>query len=58
MDGLQRLINIYKMERYSLTESELTADLEGGRASDYAAAYMKGLPHGSNIPETETQPAL
>jgi N-terminal acetyltransferase B complex non-catalytic subunit len=57
MDGLQRLINIYKMERYSLTESELTADLEGGRASDYAAAYIKGLPHGSNIPETETQPA-
>jgi N-terminal acetyltransferase B complex non-catalytic subunit len=57
IDELQRLINLFKLERFGLTESQITAEAEETRALEYTTTYMNGLPYGSDLPDTETQPA-
>jgi N-terminal acetyltransferase B complex non-catalytic subunit len=57
VNELQRLINLFKLERHGFSESELTAESEANRALEYAAAYVSGLQYGGDLPDTETQPA-
>ncbi|KAH8106992.1 actin cytoskeleton organization protein [Cristinia sonorae] len=54
---LQRGINVLKLVRYNLSESELTTDLESARAVEYATTYLNCLEYGKNLPDTELQPA-
>ncbi|KAI0082628.1 actin cytoskeleton organization protein [Panus rudis PR-1116 ss-1] len=55
--GLRRLINVFKLQRYNLTSGELTPELETERAAEYVRQYLSGLALGSNLPDTELQPA-
>ncbi|TCD64660.1 hypothetical protein EIP91_003821 [Steccherinum ochraceum] len=54
---VQRGINVFKLVRYNLLESELTPELESTRAAEYTAAYLECLPYGKSLPDTELQPA-
>ena len=48
---------MYKLQRYLLTPTQLTAELETARALTYLRAYMAALPLGQEFPSTELQPA-
>lgn len=52
-----RMINIFKLRRDSLSEADLSPELETARAGEYFKAYVEGLPFGKDLPETEQQPA-
>lgn len=54
---LQRVINVRKLQRISLTASELSTDKELQLVSIYIEEYMAGLELGSSLPVTELQPA-
>ncbi|KAG9318673.1 N-acetyltransferase B complex non catalytic subunit-domain-containing protein [Chiua virens] len=54
---LQRLINVRKLERYMLLDSEITVESETARASKYLKEYLEGLALGSDLAVTELQPA-
>lgn len=45
------------MIRYNLTQAELTPDLELSRAIQYLHAYLDALKFGTELPDTELQPA-
>ncbi|KDR81676.1 hypothetical protein GALMADRAFT_58678 [Galerina marginata CBS 339.88] len=57
VSGIRRLINSYKLTRYSLPESEITADKELDRVATYTRFYFEGLALGAGLPSTELQPA-
>ncbi|EIW85127.1 actin cytoskeleton organization protein [Coniophora puteana RWD-64-598 SS2] len=52
---LRCLINVHKLQRFSLPASKLTAELESGRAASYIRDYKEGLRLGLELPETELQ---
>uniref|UniRef100_A0A8H7Y5Y3 Actin cytoskeleton organization protein n=1 Tax=Psilocybe cubensis TaxID=181762 RepID=A0A8H7Y5Y3_PSICU len=54
---LRRLINSFKLIRYTLSESEITAEKELIRVAAYARYYFEGLALGVGLPSTELQPA-
>ncbi|KIM49319.1 hypothetical protein M413DRAFT_438506 [Hebeloma cylindrosporum] len=54
---LRRLINAYKLLRYTLVESDITVDTELERAAAYVKAYFQALPLGVGLPSTELQHA-
>ncbi|KAF9227685.1 hypothetical protein BS17DRAFT_774157 [Gyrodon lividus] len=54
---LQRLINIRKLQRHKLLESEITVESETTRGLQYLNEYMEGLALGKDLPITELQPA-
>ncbi|THU87266.1 hypothetical protein K435DRAFT_782074 [Dendrothele bispora CBS 962.96] len=57
VNNLQRVINSYKLLRYSLEPSEITLEAEEDRAVLYMQQYFKALPLGNALPTTELQPA-
>lgn len=57
VNALQRSINIYKLQRYTLTEAQINAESEKARAKGYLGAYTKALPLGKALADTELQPA-
>ncbi|PFH54291.1 hypothetical protein AMATHDRAFT_38233 [Amanita thiersii Skay4041] len=54
---LRRLINAYKLLRYKLPTSDLTPEAECMRAKAYTKHYLEGLKLGTDLPNTELQPA-
>ncbi|THH20680.1 hypothetical protein EW146_g718 [Bondarzewia mesenterica] len=54
---LQRSINVQKLLRHNLQESELTLELEAGRALQLVQQYIEALQLGKDLPKTELQPA-
>ncbi|KAG8217714.1 N-acetyltransferase B complex non catalytic subunit-domain-containing protein [Butyriboletus roseoflavus] len=54
---LQRLINVRKLERYMLLDSEITVESETARGLKYLKEYLEGLALGRDLPITELQPA-
>lgn len=54
---LRRSINVHKLRRHNLSESQLTVDSESARASLYLKDYLRGLKLGEDLPKTELQPA-
>ncbi|KIJ16949.1 hypothetical protein PAXINDRAFT_168389 [Paxillus involutus ATCC 200175] len=54
---LQRLINVRKLQRHKLLESEITVESETTRGLQYHNEYMEGLALGKDLPPTELQPA-
>lgn len=54
---VQRGINVLKLIRFNLSESELTPELESSRAAEYVKAYLECLLYGKSLPDTELQPA-
>ncbi|KAH0827176.1 N-acetyltransferase B complex non catalytic subunit-domain-containing protein [Lanmaoa asiatica] len=54
---LQRLINVRKLERYMLLDSEITVETETARGLKYLEEYLEGLALGRDLPITELQPA-
>ncbi|KAH7889369.1 N-acetyltransferase B complex non catalytic subunit-domain-containing protein [Phlebopus sp. FC_14] len=54
---VQRLINVRKLQRYKLSKSHISADLESARGMQYLTEYMDGLSLGAELPVTELQPA-
>ncbi|KIJ69304.1 hypothetical protein HYDPIDRAFT_105904 [Hydnomerulius pinastri MD-312] len=54
---LQRLINVRKLQRHKLPESEITVESETARGLQYLSEYMEGLELGKELPNTELQPA-
>ena len=54
---LQRLINVRKLERYMLLDSEITVESETVRGLKYLKEYLEGLALGGDLPVTELQPA-
>jgi len=54
---LQRLINVRKLERYMLLDSEITVESETARGLKYLKEYLDGLALGTDLPVTELQPA-
>ncbi|KAF8447742.1 actin cytoskeleton organization protein [Boletus edulis BED1] len=54
---LQRLINVRKLERYILLDSEITVESETARGLKYLNEYLGGLALGADLPVTELQPA-
>ncbi|KAH9951453.1 actin cytoskeleton organization protein [Amylocystis lapponica] len=54
---LNRYINAQKLIRYNLTLEELTPELESPRAAQYLRSYMEALKFGTDLPDTELQPA-
>lgn len=57
MGDLQRLINVRKLERYLLLDSEITVESETARGLKYLKEYLDGLALGGDLPNTELQPA-
>lgn len=57
MGDLQRLINVRKLERYLLLDSEITVESETARGLKYLKEYLEGLALGRDLPTTELQPA-
>ena len=57
MNALLRSINIYKLQRYILSNEQVTSELEKVRARGYLDAYTKALPLGKALADTELQPA-
>ncbi|EGN93256.1 hypothetical protein SERLA73DRAFT_172175 [Serpula lacrymans var. lacrymans S7.3] len=53
---LQRCINIRKLTRYNLPESQLSPESESTRAVEYLSDYLEGLHLGNSLPVTELQP--
>ena len=54
---MQRGINVLKLNRHNLPESELTVEAESTRATEYVKSYLDCLQYGANLPDTELQPA-
>ena len=54
---LQRSINVQKLLRFNLQDSDLTVELESGRALQLVQFYIEGLKLGKELPKTELQPA-
>lgn len=54
---LQRLINVRKLERYMLPDSEITVESEIARGLKYLEEYLEGIALGTDLPTTELQPA-
>lgn len=54
---LQRLINVRKLERYMLLDSDITVESETARGLKYLKEYLDGLALGMDLPVTELQPA-
>ena len=54
---LCRLINSFKILRFSLLESDITVELESARVEKYLKYYLEALPLGAHLPSTELQPA-
>jgi N-terminal acetyltransferase B complex non-catalytic subunit len=54
---LQRFINIHKLLRYNLRQSQITPVDESARAALYIKEYLRGLQLGTGLPATELQPA-
>lgn len=54
---LRRQINVYKLQRCSLQESQLTVELEVARADELVHEYIEALALGKRLPKTELQPA-
>ncbi|KAF9484719.1 hypothetical protein BDN70DRAFT_825243 [Pholiota conissans] len=54
---LRRLINSYKIIRYTLPEAEITAEKELQRFALYTKHYFDALPLGVSLPSTELQHA-
>lgn len=54
---LCRLVNSFKILRFSLLKSDMVAEMESARAKKYLKYYLKALPLGVNLPSTELQPA-
>jgi N-terminal acetyltransferase B complex non-catalytic subunit len=52
---LQTTINIHKLLRHNLSESELSVEQETARAEQYMKHYLAGLPFGKELPDTELQ---
>lgn len=57
VDDLQRLINVRKLERYTLMNSEITVESESARGLRCLKEYLNGLALGGDLPATELQPA-
>ncbi|ETW85831.1 hypothetical protein HETIRDRAFT_308984 [Heterobasidion irregulare TC 32-1] len=54
---LQRSINVQKLLRFNLQDSDLTVELESSRALQLVQFYIEGLQLGKELPKTELQPA-
>lgn len=54
---LCRLVTSFKILRYNLLESDITAELESARVEKYFKYYLEALPLGAHLPYTELQPA-
>ncbi|KAF9562547.1 actin cytoskeleton organization protein [Agrocybe pediades] len=54
---LIRLINSFKILRYTLTEADITVEKESERVATYAKYYFDALALGAGLPVTELQPA-
>lgn len=54
--GLARLINVFKLQRFS-NKSARTETEEQADSAAYLKAYFEALPVGKDLPETELQPA-
>ncbi|KAN0077095.1 N-acetyltransferase B complex (NatB) non catalytic subunit domain containing protein [Tylopilus felleus] len=57
VDDLQRLINVRKLERYMLLDSEIAVESETARGLKFLHEYLDGLAFGGDLPVTELQPA-
>ena len=57
MDDLQRLINVRRLERYMLLDSEIAVESETARGLKFLHEYLDGLAFGGDLPVTELQPA-
>ena len=57
VDSLQRLVNVRKLQRYCLSQGEMTVEAEIARGVQYLSEYMDGLSLGKDLPVTELQPA-
>ena len=54
---LRIFINIQKLSRHELQNSDVTIALESARAASYTKEYFRGLQFGVGLPVTELQPA-
>lgn len=54
---LRRLINSFKLIRYTHTESDITVEKELARVNAYTRYYFESLTLGAGLPSTELQPA-
>ena len=50
-------MNSFKLLRFSLLESDITAELESAHVEKYLKYYLEALPLGAHFPSTELQPA-
>jgi N-terminal acetyltransferase B complex non-catalytic subunit len=57
LNDLRRLINVHKLLRHDLSNSQLTVEKESARAALYINHYFEGLKLGSDLPAAELQPA-
>ncbi|KAI6160023.1 N-acetyltransferase B complex non catalytic subunit-domain-containing protein [Pisolithus thermaeus] len=53
---LQRMINVRKLQRHGLSDTNMTVEAETARAVNYLSEYMGGLSLGKDLPVTELQP--
>ncbi|KAF8910991.1 actin cytoskeleton organization protein [Gymnopilus junonius] len=54
---LRRLINSYKILRYTLPLTDITEEKESARVAAYVRFYFEGLALGDGLPSSELQPA-
>lgn len=54
---LCRLVNSFKILRFSLLESDITTEMELTQVDKYLKYYLEALSLGTNLPSTELQPA-
>ncbi|KAI0035924.1 N-acetyltransferase B complex non catalytic subunit-domain-containing protein [Vararia minispora EC-137] len=57
VQNIQRSINVHKLLRFNLAQSELAPNAEDARAMALIKQYFEALPLGSELPKTELQPA-
>ncbi|KAI0322196.1 N-acetyltransferase B complex non catalytic subunit-domain-containing protein [Amylostereum chailletii] len=53
---LGRSINVHKLMRYNIPETDITIELESARALQLIEEYLEALPLGRGLPDTEIQP--
>ena len=57
LSELSRLVNSFKILRFSLIESYISVEMELARVETYLKYYLEALPLGAHLPSTELQPA-
>lgn len=55
LSDLRRSINVHALLRHSLSPTQITAEMESCRATQYLKHYLDGLKLGESLPSTELQ---